>query len=92
MNKAILIAALLAVATSAFAKDDKKILYLGDDRYTCRGSDCGSFNAREDHYQKRREYDRQDREAARYNESREQRQRERDSYERTYRFSRYLDD
>ena len=92
MNKAILVSALLAVimGTCSAQAADKKIIYLGDDRYTCRGNGCDAFIARENHHQRQREY--QKRETERYNEDRELRQRERDSYERSYRSSRFRDD
>ena len=70
----------LMVGLSAFAKDDKKIIYLGDDRYTCRGDGCDAFMARERQAQASRARNRErDRDYGGYNESREQRQRERDS-------------
>lgn len=50
MKNAILAAVLISLTCAASAAD-RKTTYLGDDRYTCRGSDCGSFNARESQYQ-----------------------------------------
>lgn len=49
MKKTILATAALIASFSVAA--EKNVTYLGDDRYTCRGSDCGSFNARESQYQ-----------------------------------------
>ena len=78
MKQILLGAVFLLVGLCAYAKDDQKVIYLGDDRYTCRGDGCGAFMARERQIQAARERERH-REVGRYNESREQRQRERDS-------------
>ena len=81
MKQILLGAVFLLVGLCAYAKDDQKVIYLGDDRYTCRGDGCGAFMARERQAQAARERERQ-RGVGRYNESREQRQRERDSSSR----------
>lgn len=81
MKQILLGAVFLLVCLCAYAKDDQKVIYLGDDRYTCRGDGCGAFMARERQAQAARERERQ-REVGRYNESRERRQRERDSSSR----------
>lgn len=81
MKQILLGAMFLLVGLCAYAKDDQKVIYLGDDRYTCRGDGCGAFMAAERGRQAARERERQ-REVGRYNESREQRQRERDSSSR----------
>ena len=78
MNKILLGLLFLLVGLCAYAKDDKKVIYVGDGRYVCQGRDCGEFRALERFRQDVRERE-QVRDRTGYNESREQRQRERDS-------------
>lgn len=60
MNK-ILLAALILVSLQIEAKE---ITYVGDGRYTCRGSNCEEFNRE----QKQRNYDQEIRERYRREE------------------------
>lgn len=47
MNKATLMIALIALATTAIAKDDKPVTYVGDGRWHCVGSSaqCAQVDA-----------------------------------------------
>jgi len=62
MKKAILLLSILAT----LQVQAKEITYVGDGRYTCKGSDCGDFNREQKQYNTRREdlerYRRQERE------------------------------
>lgn len=78
---AVLIAVIVGSCSSLHAKDDKKVIYVGDGRYTCQGRDCGEFRARERQYQDARERERQrDNEIREYEWERRSRDREYDRW------------
>lgn len=59
MNKSALVAALLAAAFAAQAKEDPKVTYVGQGRYTCSGNSpaCAQVDANNRNQQERSNYE-----------------------------------